>query len=54
LDFDGLTTKDDFMGEIKFVPFDPAKGTPETIVLDDGGPVAFVMTVKYFYENQKS
>ena len=53
LDFDGINTKDDFMGEIKFVPFDPTKGTPETIVIDDGGPIAFVMNVKYLYEKEK-
>ncbi len=49
LDYDGIDITADFMGAVDFVPFDPAKDFPETIVLDNGGPVAFTITVDYLY-----
>jgi len=51
LDYDGIDTKEDFMGEITFVPLDKSKDFPSTIILDDGGPIAFLMTVQYLYSN---
>jgi hypothetical protein len=50
LDYDGRDTKEDLMGEIDFVPYDPAKGKPETVILDDGGPVAFQLSLEYLYK----
>lgn len=50
LDYDGRDTKEDFMGEVDFVPYDPQKGKPETVILDDGGPVAFELTLEYVYK----
>ena len=52
LDYDGRDTKEDLMGEIEFIPFNPEKGYPETIILDDDGPVAFEMTVEYIYHKK--
>jgi len=52
LDYDGRDTKEDLMGELEFVPFKPDNGFPETIILDDGGPVAFKMTVEYLYNKK--
>ncbi|HZV68506.1 MAG TPA: calcium-binding EGF-like domain-containing protein [Saprospiraceae bacterium] len=51
LDFDGVDIKEDFLGEITFIPFENEKGFPETITLDNGGPIAFTMTVDYYYNN---
>jgi len=52
LDYDGFNITPDFMGEIEFVPYESMNGLPETIVLDDGGPVAFTMTVDYLYDEK--
>ena len=49
LDYDGRDTKEDLLGEIEFTPFKSIDEMPTTIILDDGGPVAFEMTVKYLY-----
>lgn len=49
LDYDGIDITPDLMGAVDFIPFDPAKNFPETIVLDNGGPVAFTITVDYLY-----
>lgn len=51
LDYDGIDTRSDFLGEINFTPYHSTNGFPETILLDDGGPVAFTITVDYLYEN---
>ena len=51
LDYDGVDTKEDFMGEITFIPNEKMKDLPASITLDDGGPVAFTMTVEYYYNN---
>ena len=40
---------DDFMGEVKFVPYHMTNGFPSVIVIDDGGPVAFTLEVEYIY-----
>ncbi len=50
-DYDGIDIPDEFMGSISFVPFDRSKGFPQNIILDDGGTIAFTMTVDYYYNN---
>ena len=52
LDYDGFNIQPEYMGEINFIPFDIMNGFPETIVLDDGGLVAFVIKVEYLYEKK--
>ena len=50
-DYDGVGTKEEFMGSNTFIPFDKLKGFPKSITIDDGGPIAFTMTVDYYYNN---
>lgn len=52
-DFESLNVESEFMGEVEFVPYYEERGLPETIVLDNGGPVAFVIGVTYLYPNEE-
>lgn len=52
-DFESLNVASEFMGEVEFVPYIEERGLPETIVLDNGGPVAFVIGVTYLYPNEE-
>ena len=51
-DYEGFNLTPDFMGEVEFIPFNEEGGFPDTIVLDNGGPVAFVIGVTYLYPNE--
>lgn len=42
---------DDIMGEVKFIPYQMNNGFPSTMILDDGGAVAFRLEVDYLYKN---
>ncbi len=48
-DYEGFNQTPELMGEVEFVPYNSENGLPQTIILDDGGPVAFVIGVIYFY-----
>jgi hypothetical protein len=48
-DYEGFNLTPDFMGEVEFIPFHEESGLPDTLVLDNGGPVAFVIGVTYLY-----
>jgi len=51
-DYEGFQLTPEFMGEVEFIPFNKENGLPETIVLDNGGPVAFVIGVTYLYPKE--
>lgn len=42
---------DDLLGEVKFTPYHSTNGFPSTIILDNGGPVAFTIEVDYIYRD---
>jgi hypothetical protein len=52
-DYEAFNETPAFMGEVEFVPYNAEGGLPETIVLDNGGPVAFVIGVTYLYPNEE-
>lgn len=52
-DFESLHVASEFMGEVEFIPYNEEGGLPQTIVLDNGGPVAFVIGVIYLYPNEE-
>jgi len=54
LDYDGRGVKEDLLGEIDFLPYSSEKGKPATVVLDEGGPIAFVMDLEYIYDKPKN
>ena len=47
-DVDGLASKE-LMGEVLFTPWDGTYNKPTNITLDDGGPVALRLAVRYNY-----
>ena len=51
-DYEGFNLTPEFMGEVEFIPYNVENGLPETIVLDNGGPVAFVIGVTYLYPEE--
>lgn len=50
-DYEAIGVEPQFMGEIAFTPYASNNGFPSTIQLDNGGPVAFTMTVDYLYRH---
>ena len=48
-DYDGVDADHDLLGEIRFDPYHSTNGFPTTIVLDDGGAIAFVLTFDYYF-----
>jgi hypothetical protein len=48
-DYDGAGIPSQKLGEISFVPYHSTNGFPEKITIDNGGPVAFTMTLEYRY-----
>lgn len=52
-DYEAFNETPAFMGEVEFVPYNEEGGLPETIVLDNGGPVAFVIGVTYLYPSEE-
>ena len=42
---------DDFMGEVKFLPYQFTNGFPSVITWDDGGPIAFTAEVEYIHKD---
>ena len=48
-DYDGAGIPAQKLGSVVFTPYHSTNGFPETITIDDGGPVAFVMTLEYKY-----
>ncbi|HEY3386175.1 MAG TPA: calcium-binding EGF-like domain-containing protein [Saprospiraceae bacterium] len=51
-DYEGFNLTPEFMGEVEFIPFNAETGLPDSIVLDNGGPVAFVIGVTYLYPKE--
>jgi hypothetical protein len=50
-DYEAIGVEPQFMGEIAFTPYHSTNGFPTEIHLDNGGPVAFRMTVEYLYRH---
>ena len=50
-DYESIGVEPQFMGEIAFTPYHSTNGFPTEIHLDNGGPVAFHMTVEYLYKH---
>lgn len=48
-DYDGAGIPSQKLGSVTFIPYHSTNGFPETIVIDDGGPIAFVMILEYKY-----
>ena len=46
-DYDGAGIPAQKLGEISFTPYYNTNGFPEKITLDNGGPIAFVLTLEY-------
>ena len=51
-DYEGFNLTPEYMGEVEFIPYNSEKGLPQTFILDNGGPVAFVIGVIYLYPEQ--
>ena len=50
-DYEAIGVEPQFMGEVAFTPYHETNGFPTEIRLDNGGPVAFNMTVEYLYKH---
>jgi hypothetical protein len=50
-DYEAIGVEPQFMGEIAFTPYHVTNGFPTEIHLDNGGPIAFHMTVEYLYRH---
>lgn len=50
-DYDGPGIPSQKLGEVWFTPYQSTNGFPKTLIIDDGGPVAFTMDVEYLYPN---
>jgi len=48
-DYEGFNLPPEYMGEVEFIPFHEESGRPDTLVLDIGGAVAFMIGVTYHY-----
>jgi hypothetical protein len=50
-DYEAIGVEPQFMGEVAFTPYHTTNGFPTEIMLDNGGPVAFHVTVEYLYKH---
>ena len=51
-DYDGVGIPSQKMGELFFTPYASSNGFPTTIILDDGGSIAFKMEVEYIFPDK--
>jgi hypothetical protein len=51
-DFDGVNTDPQKMGELFFTPYADHNGFPQTLILDDGGMIAFTVEVQYIFPDK--
>lgn len=54
LDYEGAGMESQDMGIIHFQLYQNDNGFPETIVIDDGGPLAFILQVQYVFNHSGS
>jgi hypothetical protein len=51
-DYEGVGMQAQKMGELRFTPYASDNGFPTTIILDDGGAIAFRMEVEYIFPKE--
>ena len=51
-DYEGVGIPAQKMGELSFTPYASDNGFPATIILDDGGPIAFRLEVEYVFPKE--
>ena len=50
-DYEAIGIEPQLMGEIAFTPYSTTSGFPTEMVLDNGGPIAFQVSVEYLYKH---
>jgi len=51
-DYEGVGIPSQKMGELLFTPYSATSGFPTTLVLDDGGSIAFKLVVEYVFPTE--
>jgi hypothetical protein len=51
-DYEGVGIPAQKMGEMFFTPYSTNNGFPTTLILDDGGSIAFTIEVQYFFPEE--